>query len=64
MGGMKRHWGSLKRKSSDGLVVRMKGALANIILQGKVEGERSRGKPARQWLDNVKEWTGLSSNGV
>ena len=34
-------------------------SLANTILQGIVDGERSR---ARQWLDDVKEWTGLSSN--
>ena len=30
------------------------------ILQGKVEEERSRGRPARQWLDDVKEWMGLN----
>ena len=41
---------------------RGKGTLANTILQGNAEGERSRGRPARQWLDDVKEWTGLSSN--
>ena len=38
-------------------VVRVKGT-ANTTLQSNVEGERSRGRPARQWLDNVKEWTG------
>ena len=43
-----------------GHVVRSKGTLRNTILQGRVEGERSRGRPARQWLDDVKEWTGLS----
>ena len=31
-----------------------KGTLANIILQGKVAGERSRGRPARQWMDGCK----------
>ena len=48
-----------------GHVARMKGTLASTILQCKVEGKRSRGRPARQWLDldDVKEaWTGLSSN--
>ena len=43
------------------LVVRAKGTLANTILQCKVEGKRSRRRPARQRLDDVKEWTGLSS---
>ena len=37
-----------------------KGKLVNKILQGKVEGKSSRGRPARQ-LDDVKEWTGLGS---
>ena len=48
----------MKRKVRfSGHVVRAKGTLANTILQGKVEGGKSRGKPARQWLDDVKEWT-------
>ena len=38
-------------------VVRVKGTLANNLLSGKVEGKRSRGRSARQWLDDVKEWT-------
>ena len=40
---------------------RAQGTLVNAFLQGKVEGTRSRGR-TRQWLDNVKEWTGLSLN--
>ena len=36
--------------------------LTNTILQDDVEGKISRGRPARQWLDDVKEWTGLSLN--
>ena len=40
-----------------------KATLANTVLQGKVEEKISRGGPeARQWSDDVKEWTGLSSN--
>ena len=35
--------------------------MENIILHGKVEEGRSRGRPARQLLDDVKEWRGLSS---
>ena len=36
------------------------GELGNIILQGKVEGKRSRGRPKAAWADNVKTWTGLT----
>ena len=36
--------------------------MANTVLQGEVEGNGSRGRPVRQWLDDVKEWTGLSLN--
>ena len=28
----------------------------------EVESERSRGIPARQWLDDVEDWTWLSLN--
>ena len=41
---------------------RAKGTMANNILKGKVEMKRSRGRPARQWLEDVQEWTGLSLN--
>ena len=43
-------------------MVGAKGTLTNTISQCKVEGKRSRGRPARQLLDDVKEWTRLSSN--
>ena len=35
----------------------VRATLANIIVQGNVAGEILRGKPTRQWLDNVNEWT-------
>ena len=38
--------------------------MADAIFQGKVEEERSRGRPGRQWLDDVEEWTGPSLNGM
>ena len=41
-----------------GHVVRAKGTLANIILQGTVEGRRKRGRPKRIWMDDIKDWTG------
>ena len=45
-----------------GHVVRVQGTLANTILQSKVGGKRSRGRPVRQWLYNAKERTKLSLN--
>ena len=36
--------------------------LDKIILQGNVEGKRSRGRPKKQWIDNIKEWTGKGFN--
>ena len=42
--------------------MRANGTLANTVLQGKVERKRSRERPARQWLDDVNEWTRLSLN--
>ena len=42
----------------------MKGTLVYTILQGTGEGKGVRGRPAIQWLDDVKEWTGLSLNAM
>ena len=33
----------------------LKGSLANTMLQNKVEGKRLRGRPVRQWSDDVNE---------
>ena len=35
--------------------MRANGTSANAFLHGKVEGKRSRGSSARQWLDDAKE---------
>ena len=45
-------------------VGRAKGTLENTILHSKVDGKTSRGRPAKQWFDDVKEWTVLSSNDI
>ena len=45
-----------------GHVVIAKGTRENTILQSKVEVKRLRVRLAKQWLDDVKEWTGLSLN--
>lgn len=42
-----------------GHVTRSSG-LAKTILQGRIEGTRRRGRPNKQWLHNITEWTGKS----
>ena len=36
--------------------------LVKIILQGNVEGKKSHGRPKKQWIDNVRKWTGKGIN--
>ena len=36
--------------------------LAKIILQGNVEGKRWHGRPKKQRIDNVRDWTGKGIN--
>ena len=31
------------------------------VLEGKVDGKRARGRPPRSWMNDVKDWTGLSA---
>lgn len=31
------------------------------ILEGKVCGKRLRGRPRRTWMDDIKEWTGITT---
>jgi len=30
------------------------------ILHGRIGGVRGRGRPRRRWMDDMKDWTGLS----
>lgn len=36
------------------------GNITTHILQGTINGRRSRGRPRRRWGDDIREWTGLS----
>ena len=38
--------------------------LENLAMTGKIVGKRSRGKQRRQYLDQIKEWTGLTQTEV
>ena len=35
-----------------------KGMMAKVLIEGGVEGVRGRGRPRRQWEDDLKEWSG------
>ena len=41
-----------------GHVIKWKGSRANVMLQGGTDGSTKRGRPARTWLNNIKDWTG------
>jgi hypothetical protein len=34
------------------------GELALMVIEGAMEGNRPRGAPRKQWLDNIREWSG------
>jgi len=36
------------------------GNLALIVLEGSVDGLRHQGRPERQWMDDIEEWSGCS----
>ncbi|GFS20355.1 UDP-glucuronosyltransferase 2A1-like [Elysia marginata] len=55
----------MKRKLSyTGHIVRgSSGPLLLPSLEGKIEGKRRQGRPRRNWMDDVKEWSGSKSYG-
>ena len=38
--------------------------LTKTIVQGKPEGKRGKGRPRISYVDNIKQWTGLSTQGA
>ena len=42
--------------------VRRHETLQKKILEGKIEGERGRGRRRKSWIENIKEMTGASIN--
>ena len=34
-----------------------KNSLQKLLLEGKVDGKRQRGRPSRMWMDDIKGWT-------
>ena len=35
-------------------------SIQRVILEGKIEGKRGKGRPRVQWIDNIKDWTNLN----
>ncbi|GFS23344.1 eukaryotic translation initiation factor 3 subunit F [Elysia marginata] len=50
-----RYAGHIMRSSS--------GPLLQLSLEGKIEGKRVQERPRRNWMDDVKEWSGSKSYG-
>ncbi len=38
--------------------------LEKLLIQGKVEGKRRRGRPPKGWMDDIKERTGRTAVGA
>ncbi|GFR89986.1 eukaryotic translation initiation factor 3 subunit F [Elysia marginata] len=39
------------------------GPLLKLSLEGTIEGKRGQGRPRRNWMDDVNEWSGSTSYG-
>jgi len=35
--------------------------LALTVLEGSIDGLRHQGRPKRQWMDDIEEWSGYSA---
>ena len=36
--------------------------IQRLLMEGRINGRRGRGRPRTMWTDNIKEWTKLSYN--
>ena len=44
-----------------------RGSSGNVmlnIIEGKINGKRSKGRPRKTWLDNITEWTAIKNYGI
>jgi hypothetical protein len=42
-----------------GHLMRRSGSLEKVLIQGKVEGKRRRGRPATPWFQTIRDTTGV-----
>lgn len=47
-----------------GHIIRRTNSLEKTIMQGPVPGKRGRGRPRKNWMDDIVEWTGLSAEAI
>ncbi|GFR92623.1 eukaryotic translation initiation factor 3 subunit F [Elysia marginata] len=52
-----------KRGYSGHIMRDSSGPLLQLSLEGKIEGKRGQGRPRKNWVDDVKEWSGSTSYG-
>ena len=53
----------VKRKLSYfGHMNRSKSTITKDIIQGKIEGKRNRGRPRSAYMDNIRQWTKMSTH--
>ena len=45
-----KYFGHLTRENS----------IQRVILEGKIEGKRGKGRPRVKWMDNIKDWMNLN----
>ena len=56
------HHHGLKRKCQYfGHIIRGDG-IQRLLMEGRINGRRGRGRPRTMWTDNIKEWTKMSYN--
>ena len=36
--------------------------IQRLLMEGRINGRRGRGRPRTMWTDNIKEWTKMSYN--
>ena len=46
-----------------GHIIRRDG-IQRLLMEGRINGRRGRGRPRTMWTDNIKEWTKMSYNGL
>src|SRR5437899_1065228 len=50
---------SVKARNLEHIMRQESSSIENAVITGLVPGNRSRGRPAMAWIDNIMEWTGM-----
>ena len=52
---------SIGVNGADCMIIRGDG-IQRLLMEGRINGRRGRGRPRTMWTDNIKEWTKMSYN--